>query len=181
MQEHVDSLRSYLAETPAESVDAESQIAAVVANLMLVLPTARKSDTGQEATAEVYLEVLDDVPWWAVKAAAKRWHRHDCGTDERGQPYDYRWVPTPGSLRRIAISETWEVKRRIKHLDRVLQARVHIDCTKHFEDAKAALAGLNLALKDGTAAHITYAQAIEKLRESEIVNGCLKPAEADHA
>lgn len=170
MQEHVDSLRSYLAETAAESVEAESRIAAVVANLMLVLPMSRKSDSGQEATSEVYLDVLDDVPWWAVKAAARRWHRHDCGKDERGEPYDYRWVPNPGTLRRVAMEETWEVRRRIKHIDRMLQVRQYVDCTQQFEDAKAAIIGLNLALKDGTAANLTFHQAMRRGLLEEIID-----------
>src|SRR6185437_8078053 len=91
IQEHIDSLRSYLAETPANSVDAETKTAAEVTKLLLVLPSSRKSELGAEACADVFLDVLDDEPWWAVKAGCRRWYRRDCGNDENGKPYDYRW------------------------------------------------------------------------------------------
>lgn len=165
MEEHIASLRSYLAETPAESVDAESKMAAAITALLLVLPTSRKSDLGQEARADVYLDVLDDVPWWAVKAAIKSWHRHDCGNDELGKPYDYRWAPDPGTLRRCAYGETWDVKQRIRKLEKVLSARVYIDCSAQLEAGKAAMAGLGMALKDGTATGLSFAAAIARSQQ----------------
>jgi hypothetical protein len=165
MQEHIDSLLSYLQETPAESGEAETQIASAVTGLLLVLPSARKSELGAEARADVYLDVPDDVPWWAVKAAIKRWHRHDCGADERGQPYDYRWAPDPGTLRRVAYRETWQIRQRIRELEKVFDARKFIDCSKELELGRAAMRGLKSGLKYGDAGQMTFAQAIDRGRE----------------
>lgn len=160
IEEHLDSLLSYLDQTPGRSDEAEASTAAAVTNLLMVLPSSKKTDVGSEARADVYLDVLDDVPWWAVKAACKRWHRHECGKDERGEPYDYRWVPDPGTLRRIAYGETWQIKERIKDLRRVLDARPYVDCTKQLEDGRAAIRGLNILMKRGEAASATFSEAI---------------------
>lgn len=162
MSEHIVSLRSYLAETSANSIDAETKIAAAVTNLLLVLPSSRKSELGAEARADVYLDVLDDVPWWAVKAACKRWHRHDCGNDENGRPYDYRWAPDPGTLRRTAYGETWQVKERIRAIEKTLNARQYIDCTEQLEAGKAAMRGLNIRMKEGRVGDpLTFAEAVK--------------------
>lgn len=163
IQQHLDSLDFYLRQTPAESDEAETKIASAVTSLLLVLPSARKSELGAEARADVYLDVLDDVPWWAVKAACKRWHRHDCGKDERGHEYDYRWAPDPGTIRRIAYGETWQVKQRMRDLQKVLEARPYVDCTKQLDDGRAAMRGFNLArAKDADAAsRMTFAEAVK--------------------
>src|SRR6185437_5498025 len=103
--------------------------------------------------------------WWAVKAGCRRWYRRDCGNDENGKPYDYRWVPDPGTLRRVAHGEAWQVKQRIRDLEKVLGAREHIDCREQLERGKLALAGLNTALKAGNlsdAGRMTFEQAIER-------------------
>lgn len=162
MAAHIVSLRSYLAETAANSIDAETQIASAVTSLLLVLPSARKSELGAEARADVYLDVLDDVPWWAVKAACKRWHKRDCGTDENGKPYDYRWAPDPGTLRRVAFGETWAAKDRIRKLERVLLAREYVDCTAQLEAGRAAMRGLNIRMQQGRVNDpLSFAEAVE--------------------
>lgn len=165
MQDHIGSLRSCLAQTAENSADAETRIASAIAAMLLVLPGARKSDLGAEARADVYLDVLDDVPWWALQAAIRRWHKHDCGVDERGKPYDYHWAPDPGTLRRIAYGETWPIKERIRALEPVLLAREYVDCSAQIEKGRAAMQGLNLALKAGdldAARTMTFEQAIER-------------------
>jgi hypothetical protein len=179
IKEHIDSLLSYLQETPAESDEAQTQIASAVTSLQLVLPSARKSELGAEARADVYLEVLDDVPWWAVKAAIKRWHRHDCGADERGQPYDYRWAPDAGTLRRVAHGEIWQIKQRIRDLEKVLDARKFIECSKELEFGRSAMRGLKIGLKFGDARQMTFAQAVERGQEEATNDHAEGPNERD--
>jgi hypothetical protein len=165
MADHIANLRSYLAETAENSTEAETSIATSIAALLMVLPSARKSELGAEARADVYLDVLDDVPWWALKAAIRKWHKHDCGVDERGKPYDYHWAPDPGTLRRIAYGETWPIKLRISQIAPVLVAREYVDCSAQLERGRAAMAGLNIALKSGDldgARTMTFEQAIER-------------------
>lgn len=164
MRSHMDNLRSYLRQTPAESVEAESAVATAVSKLIVVLAGEKKSDLADGARADVYLEVLDDVPWWAVEAAVKLWFRHDCGVDEKGRPHDYKWAPDPGTLRKIAIRQTYEIAGRIGKLERLLNARQFVDCSKQLEAGRSALEGLNRAVQRGdlaTAATMTFDQAVK--------------------
>jgi hypothetical protein len=65
-----------------------------------------------------------------VVAVQRRWYRSDCGKDEHGRPYDYRFMPDPAALRRLTISETFRVRNRVTELDRILNAVPYADCTK---------------------------------------------------
>jgi hypothetical protein len=164
MINHRDSLRSSLLDTPAISVAAETKIATAVSKLLTVLAGERKSDLVEEARSDVYLDVLDDVPWWAVDSAVRAWFRHDCGTDERGRPYDYKWPPDPGTLRKIALKFTFPISARIKTIQRVLAAREYADCTKQLAAGRAALDGLNKAIRAGdldAARKLTFDQAVK--------------------
>ena len=161
---HRDSLRSSLLDTPAVSVVAETKVATAVSKLLTVLAGERKSDLVEEARSDVYLDVLDDIAWWAVDSAARAWFKHDCGTDERGRPYDYKWPPDPGTLRKIALKFTYQISVRIETMHRVLEAREYVDCTKQLAAGRAALAGLNKAIRAGdldTARTLTLDQAVK--------------------
>lgn len=149
MTDHRDSLRSSLLDTPAVSVMAETKVATAVSKLLTVLAGERKSDVVEEARSDVYLDVLDDVAWWAVDSAVRAWFKHDCGTDERGKPHNYVFPPDPGTLRKIALTFTYPIGARIGAIQRVLEARQYIECTKQLEAGRAAMAGLNRKLKSG--------------------------------
>lgn len=165
MRAHVDNLRSYLRQTPAESAEAETVTASVVAKLLTVLAGEKKSEMVEGARADVYLDVLDDVPCWAVEAAAKLWFRHDCGTDEKGKAHDYKWAPDPGTLRKIAMRQTHEMSNRIGKLQRVLEAREYVDCSAQLENGRAAMAGLMRAIGTGNAANLTFEEAVKLGKE----------------
>lgn len=149
MIDHRDSLRSLLLDTPAVSVVAETKVATAVSKLFTVLAGERKSDLVEEARSDVYLDVLDDVAWWAVDAAVRAWFRGNCGTEERGRPHDYKWAPDPATLRKIALTFTDPISARIRTMQRVLEAREYVDCTKQLAAGRAALDGLNKAIKAG--------------------------------
>lgn len=173
MQAHIDNLRSYLRQTPAESAEAETAVATAVSKLLVVLAGERKSELSEGARADVYLDVLDDVPYWAVDAAVKLWFRHDCGTDEKGKAHDYKWAPDPGTLRKIAQRQTYDMSARIGSLQRVLEARQYVDCTAQLAEGRAAWQGLRLTLGDSEAARsLTFEEAVK------IGNGSGKPAPA---
>lgn len=166
MERHQASLRSFLLDTPAASVTAETRIATAISKLLTVLAGERKSDLVEEARGEVYLDVLDDVPCWAVESAVRRWFKHDCGSDERGRPRDYRWAPDPGTLREIALQEAHGLGERIGKLQRILDAREYVDCSEQLERGNLALRGLSLAMATGDACSITFDQAIERAQQS---------------
>jgi hypothetical protein len=164
MTEHRDSLRSFLQEMPLHSSAAETRVATAVSKLLTVLAGERKSDLVEEARSEVYLDVLEDVPCWAVESAVKAWFKHDCGTDERGKAHNYVFAPDPGTLRKIAMKEVYALGARIGTIQRLLDARPYVDCTKQLEAGRAAMQGLNKALKAGDldrARSLTFQSAIE--------------------
>lgn len=162
MADHRDSLRSYLFDTPANSATAETRVATVVSKLLAVLAGERKSDLVEEARSDVYLDVLDDVPCWAVEAGARAWFKHDAGVDERGKAHDYKWAPDPGTLRQIALREVYAIGARISTVQRLLDAKPYVDCTKQIEAGRAAMAGLHKAMKAGTlTSSLTFDGAIE--------------------
>jgi hypothetical protein len=169
MLSHQASLRSCLLDDPAHSSTAETRTATAVAKLITVLAGERKSDLADEARSEVYMDVLDDVPCWAVEAAVRRWFKHDCGTDERGKAHDYRWAPDPGTLRAIAQQEVHKLGARIGQIQRILDAREFVDCTAQVERGRLAMTGLNRAMKANpmSAASLTFEQAIALAQEPE--------------
>jgi hypothetical protein len=67
------------------------------------------------------------VPTWAVAAAVRRWYRGECGTNERGQPYDYHWRPAPAELRKTALVEKWRIASRADTLRKLLTAEPLIE------------------------------------------------------
>jgi DNA-binding FrmR family transcriptional regulator len=93
----------------------------------------------------------------------RAWFRHDCGTDERGRSYDYKWPPDPGTLRKIALKFIHPISARIKTIQRVLEAREYVDCTKQLATSRAALDGFNKAIKAGdlqAARTMTFGEAV---------------------
>lgn len=169
MMEHMASLRSYLAMTPATDERWEIKVATSVSKLS-VLAGEKRSELGTDAWSEVYLDVLDDVPYWAVDVALKLWFKHDCGTDEKGKPHDYKWAPDPGTLRKIALRETYAMSARIGSLQRLLDAREYVDCTKQLEAGRAAMLGLNKVLKTGdldAAKALTFEGAIDMGKQQD--------------
>ncbi len=163
MEAHIADLRLLLEQTPELSPEAETEIATAISSILMVLPSQRTSEFGEQVRAEAYLEALDDVPWWAVRGAIRAWHRHECGKDDRGQPYDYRWAPGPGTMRALAKKEVWRFLYRIQKLGEVLAAREYIDCSSQLADGKAAWMGLRVACGGGYGAveDITFERAIE--------------------
>jgi hypothetical protein len=173
MTEHLESLRCYLLETPAVSVVAETRVATAISKLLMVLAGERKSDLAEEGRSDVYLDVLDDVPCWAVESAVRSWFKHDCGTDERGRPHDYKWAPDPGTLRKIALREVYAIGGRIGTIQRVLDARQYVDCTRQLELGRSALLGLNKVIKSGDldgAKALSFEDAVKLGNEPAIIS-----------
>lgn len=163
MMSHMESLRSWLRQTSAAGEQWETKVATSIAKLT-VLAGEKRSELGTDAWSEVYLDVLDDVPHWAVEAAIKLWFKHDCGTDERGKPHDYKWAPDPGMLRKIAQREAFGMSARIGSLQRLLEAREYIDYSEQLAAGRAAMAGLHLTLKTGNldaAFALSFDEAVE--------------------
>ena len=98
------------AQTPNEAARWRDETLAVVTWLMLNRASQHQSELGVEASGEAYLVALVDVPWWAVKAAAFRWCRGDCGAAPNGRPYEYQWRPDSAALRLLSLEAAWKLR-----------------------------------------------------------------------
>jgi hypothetical protein len=127
IEQHVATLDALCAQMPDNGAEWEGTTLIIVTKLMMVLPASQQNEAAAEATGEAFQAALGDVPYWAAAAAVRRWYRGDCGPNERGQPYDYRWRPAPADLRRIALSEVWRVKHRAVTLRKLLIAEPLIE------------------------------------------------------
>lgn len=160
--EHLDSLRSLLCQTPEADQKAEAETLVLVTKMLLVLPSQRTSEVGAEAKGEAYMDALDDVPSWAVRAGLRNWYRGDCGKDENGKPYDCAWSPAPSTLRRVALATVTPVRARTIELQRLLNAVERVDCSAELHRGKAAWLGLQMAMVEGRdLKSLTFDQAID--------------------
>lgn len=163
---HCSSLRQTLNETPENGQEWAAETMTAITKMMLVLGSQKASELAGEAKAEAYMVALEDMPAWAVVSSAKRWYRGQCGNDENGHPYDYRWMPDPATMRRLASLETYRVLSRIKELEVVLYAVPFVDCSSQLEKGRAAWDGLRISLKSpDTLESLTFDKAAEIGRE----------------
>jgi hypothetical protein len=141
VERHAMELDVLCAQTPTDAAEWEAATLILITELMFVLPSSQQNETAVEATGKAFLMALDDVTTWAVAAGIRRWHRSECGENERGQPYDYHWRPAPAELRRIARIEMWRVKERARILRKLLVAEPLIEFSdEHCAQMRARLA-----------------------------------------
>jgi hypothetical protein len=144
MAEYAMELRAYMLQTPELGDDCEERTAAAVTKLFVGLAGTQHSELSEHGRSVIYLDALDDVNCWAVEEAVRRWFRAECGE------HDYRWPPGPAALRLIAQWIELEFKARITVMDRIMDARAYIDCTKQFEQGRKAWLGVMKAWSSGT-------------------------------
>jgi len=99
-----------------DPVDESKARHVLVSDMLLVYPLAGASAEAGRARGNAYREALSDVPAWAVKAVISRWHRGECGD------HDFRWAPSPATLRELCIAEIAPYKQAIEHIETVLSA-----------------------------------------------------------
>jgi hypothetical protein len=143
VERHTVDLEALCAQTPSDAVRWEAATLISITELMFVLPSSQQTEAAVEATGKAFLMALDDIPTWAVNEGIRRWHRSECGENERGQPYDYHWRPAPAELRRIALVEMWRVKGRARILRKLLMCEPLIDFSdEHCSEMRARLAAV---------------------------------------
>jgi hypothetical protein len=120
--DHANELAKFLDDTPQQSADAEAQMLVIVTKMLMVLPGAKSSETGNEARGEAYLAALDDIAPWAAQEAIRKWYRGEWGAD-----FDYRWAPVPADLRKLAFAEQFKIKNRATLLVRVANAEALVE------------------------------------------------------
>jgi len=149
LEAYLQASRSLLAQTPENSEQWEKETFALIGKMILVKPSRSAGPGTTEARVEVYAMALDDVPSWAVQRAIRKWHRGECGTDQHGRTFDYRWAPESADLRNLAQREVYDLKERIAALEKLLGAVPFRDCSEELKKGCAAFLGLRIAIKDG--------------------------------
>jgi hypothetical protein len=133
---------------PETDPEAEEAVLVVITEMILAAPGTATGELVAEAKGRAYLEAVNDLPVWAVKEAKRRWSRGDCGKNERGEPYDYRWCPASADLRRIAYSAMWPLLERIRTMERILSAVVREEYSDEYcADMRKRNAGLFVGRK----------------------------------
>lgn len=162
MAAHVQRLNLSLKATPENDDRWAMKTAEIVTKLLMALGGEKRSELAAEAKGEAYNAALEDVPWWAVQAAARAWYRGECGKDEHNRPYDYQWPPSPETLRKLARGKMYGVKGEIVSLERLLNARPYVDATADLERGSLAWKGLMKAFgTKGALDNLTFEKAVE--------------------
>jgi hypothetical protein len=162
IESHRANLLLCLYETPESDGRFAAETMTIITKMLLTLGGNKASADSTEAKAEAYEMALEDVPSWAVVAVQRRWYRSDCGKDEHGRPYDYRFMPDPASMRRLTISETFRVRNRVAELESILAAVPYIDCTEQLKRGRAAWDGLRMMANNPDALkNMTFEKAVE--------------------
>jgi len=122
IEQTIGELTQFCDRTLERDAQCEAATLVLITKLMLALPAQKQNDVAAEATGEAFQVVLDDLPTSCVAEAIRKWYRGECGMNERGEPYDHTWQPSPPDLRRLALTELCAVRYKIKTLKRLLEA-----------------------------------------------------------
>lgn len=125
---HIVELRELLGQTPEQQPDAEQVVLGALTDMFCTLASTTPNEFAAEARGRAFLMTLDDLPYWAVIAAIKRWYRGNCAELALPkQPFNFHFCPAPAELRRVA----WYIKAQIEShadmLQRVLDAEAPFD------------------------------------------------------
>ena len=92
-----------------------------VARLLLAFPAGNISEAVAEARSEAYEIALEDVPTWAVRAAAKRWIKGDVAV--LGDRVNLSFPPSPPQFRALAADEWAKARAALWRYRRLLEGR----------------------------------------------------------
>lgn len=162
IEQHIRAMDSVIAMTPQADVGYGEATMVAVSKMMLVLPSRESGDLGGEAKGEAFMDALEDVPFWAVQEAMRKWHR-----SEYGPKHDYRWQPAPATLRELAMIETYRVMATRRRLGELCAAEVLIE----FSDEHRA------TMRAKFEAHIKGVLSVNKSKPDEATGERIAPPE----
>lgn len=119
---HVSALDSILMMTPEADYSHAEHTVTAISKMLLALPSREAGEFAAEAKSEAYMAALDDVPFWAVNEAMRRWYRGECGPK-----FDYRWQPAPATLRELATAEAFRVQAVRRQLHQIVTAEPEVE------------------------------------------------------
>lgn len=105
VERHISALDAIMAMTPEAGDRFAEATTIAVSKMTLVLAGREAGDFAAEAKGEAFIDALEDVPFWAVQEAMRKWHR-----GEHGAEYDYKWQPAPATLRELSMVEVYRAK-----------------------------------------------------------------------
>ena len=148
LERHAKQLEALYQRTPAHDPDTEKEVLVALTEMMWVGSSSAQNEFSAEARGRAFLVALDDVPVWAVQAAIRHWDRGECGRNERGDLYDYRWCPAPAELRRMALAAMRPINERLRTVQMLLRAEARIEYSdEHRRKMCERLTALSLQLR----------------------------------
>jgi hypothetical protein len=138
LRRYAKAVDEMLAMTPEHRGEYEAMTLAAITGLFLAKPAQATNDLGAGAKVDSYMEALDDVAFWAVEAAIRKWHRGECGTRQDGELRDYRWAPDTVSLRNLARIEEATLRRRADKMLMVAAAEAEAEYSEEHEGRMGA-------------------------------------------
>jgi hypothetical protein len=118
IERHIEELVGFDVMTPDHNKRYFAATLTAVSKMIMALGGKKFSDLTGEAKGEAYMAALNDVPFWAVEEALRRWYR-----GEFDKEYDYSFPPAPAILRKHAREEQYLVRHRGRRLRELLQAQ----------------------------------------------------------
>ncbi|ARO53945.1 hypothetical protein B2G69_07130 [Methylorubrum zatmanii] len=91
----------------------------VLGDLIQEYAPSRLDDRTVSIKAEAYLDAVEDLPAWTVRAAVRRWRRGEVSAD----PATLDFAPKPARLRGIAERMVLVARGQAARLQRVLDAK----------------------------------------------------------
>lgn len=87
-----------------------------IGKLLFAYAIGQTTEHAAKGRAAVYLEVVRDLPGWAVVQAVQKWLRHEAGD------YDYHWQPMPPEFRVVVLQQTAAMRHQAVQIERLLSA-----------------------------------------------------------
>jgi hypothetical protein len=119
MSRRVEGLTASL--SPREGDDRQKAMS--LSKLFITLGGAATSENVSEAKATIFLDVLSDLPGWAVEGGAMMWLRGQ-NLEASENP---AFVPSPPQLRRVSRKAMEPVYREIGELRRLIKAKPYFE------------------------------------------------------
>jgi hypothetical protein len=127
VRRHIDQLLVFLdlgrpTVIRGKTLENPAALGAVIAELLL--KSGQKLDqAASDVLTDDYFDALEDLPAWTVREGLRRWNRGQSVQVDPKQPHDFRWAPKPPILRKLAEHELARVQHRIRHLQRLCDAK----------------------------------------------------------
>jgi len=132
-----------------QSLNNDQALGVMIAHLLMPGGGSKLDEASSDARAEDYLDAIEDLPAWSVRAALRKWNRAESAKlDGKSKPHDFDWRPAPPTLRRLAQIELIPIKCEVLRLKKLLSAVPRVEhSNEHCARMQNLLSGLSKSLK----------------------------------